>query len=143
MFATAIPVGLSTIGRAEWGAMALDPSVDGGCGEHSDRFAEGLRRTAEGCSGLGWMTLDSERGPVRAYDGGAPPGDRRFQARLDLKPISAAAGGRGALAQLVERFVRNEKVRGSIPLGSTTHVPCQCAGGGIVLRARRRAAGLR
>ena len=25
----------------------------------------------------------------------------------------------GALAQLVERFVRNEKVRGSIPLGST------------------------
>jgi hypothetical protein len=25
----------------------------------------------------------------------------------------------GALAQLVERFVRNEKVRGSIPLSST------------------------
>jgi hypothetical protein len=32
---------------------------------------------------------------------------------------SAAPPEHGALAQLVERFVRNEKVRGSIPLSST------------------------
>jgi hypothetical protein len=31
----------------------------------------------------------------------------------------------GALAQLVERLVRNEKVRGSNPLGSTKFRLCQ------------------
>ena len=31
----------------------------------------------------------------------------------------------GVVAQLVERLVRNEKVAGSIPVGSTIHLPAQ------------------
>ncbi len=37
--------------------------------------------------------------------------------------IRRFGAGHGALAQLVERFVRNEKVRGSIPLSSTVGTP--------------------
>ncbi len=33
----------------------------------------------------------------------------------------------GVVAQLVERLVRNEKVRGSIPLGSTSSISAQPA----------------
>ena len=36
---------------------------------------------------------------------------------------AVAFPGNGVVAQLVERLVRNEKVRGSNPLGSTTPVP--------------------
>ncbi len=52
--------------------------------------------------------------------------------RLDsprLPPLSAPSP-RGAVAQLVERFVRNEEVSGSIPLSSTS--PCHHKGSGLL-----------
>ena len=40
------------------------------------------------------------------------------------KSAASPALGNGVVAQLVERLVRNEKVRGSTPLGSTTSQVC-------------------
>jgi hypothetical protein len=42
-----------------------------------------------------------------------------------MAPLSEVfrARTRGAVAQMGERLVRNEEVRGSIPLGSTTPLP--------------------
>lgn len=48
--------------------------------------------------------------------------------------VCASAGALGAIAQLVERLVRNEKVRGSNPLSSTGLFPVRDAMGGLQLR---------
>src|SRR5665213_4177469 len=52
----------------------------------------------------------------RGGPGGRPILD--FDAAGPLSPPSSRAR-EGAVAQMVERLVRNEEVRGSIPLGST------------------------
>ena len=44
---------------------------------------------------------------------------RSRQSDLAIGAVSACKSTDGVVAQLVERLVRNEKVRGSIPLGST------------------------
>lgn len=46
---------------------------------------------------------------------------RRVQ--MDVRCSHLDGRNVGAIAQLVERFVRNEKVRGSIPLSSTSPNP--------------------
>ena len=48
---------------------------------------------------------------------------------VPAEKLCAAGRARGAIAQLVERFVRNEEVRGSNPLSSTwqskDQLPCK------------------
>ena len=47
-----------------------------------------------------------------------------------------ATSGIGAVAQMGERLVRNEEVRGSIPLGSTNPSPFRCPIGTLNLPAK-------
>jgi hypothetical protein len=46
-------------------------------------------------------------------------------ARRLFRPIIWGVGLDGVVAQLAERLVRNEKVAGSIPVGSTIHGPLE------------------
>src|SRR3954471_8162987 len=60
----------------------------------------------------------------------------------EMRLTGAAAKGLfraflGAVAQLVERLVRNEEVSGSIPLGSTRDLPTACLTPAATLRGAR------
>ena len=74
------------------------------------RKADGYRATAGFVAAEGLEKLETSRL------------GRGFHLGLDFPAASCEAssvGRRGALAQLVERFVRNEEVSGSTPLCST------------------------
>ena len=70
---------------------------------------------------MGWVSIEAARGNARLI-GVAVIQRVSFLRRKNFYARTTESGfveWNGVVAQLVERLVRNEKVRGSIPLGST------------------------